>query len=122
MRIFRNLEIWKEAMAFVKDIYVLSNLLPAEEKYGLTTQLRRAVISIPANIAEGASRRTSTDFARFLEIALGSSFEVETYLELILSIYGNLNQDFDLLLKHLSVIQKRINALRESILKSPSKD
>lgn len=122
MRNFRNLEVWKEAMAFVKDIYVLSNLLPAEEKYGLTTQLRRAVISIPANIAEGASRRTSTDFARFLEIALGSSFEVETYLELILSIYGNLNQDFDLLLKHLSVIQKRINALRESILKSPSKD
>jgi four helix bundle protein len=79
--------------------------------------MRRAAISIPANIAEGSSRRTSVDFARFLEIALGSSFELETYLELVRSFDQSVTNDFSLLMDQLHLIQKRVNALRESILK-----
>lgn len=117
MRNFRNLEVWTESMELAKTVYQVTKHLPGEEKYGLVAQMRRAAISIPANIAEGSSRRTSVDFARFLEIALGSSFELETYLELVRSFDKSESNDFSLLMDQLHLIQKRVNALRESILK-----
>jgi len=105
-------------MNLVKEIYDLTRILPSEEKYGLMPQMRRAAASIPANIAEGSSRRTSTEFARFLEIALGSSFELETYLELVKTIHQNSSiDDLQPFLNRLHLVQKRINALRESIVK-----
>jgi four helix bundle protein len=79
MKNFKELNIWKRGIELVKSIYTLSRGLPAEEKFGMISQLTRAAVSIPANIAEGSSRNSERD-ARFLQIALGSAFEVQTYL------------------------------------------
>lgn len=89
MRNFRELEIWKIGFELSIESYRLTMDFPKEEKYGLISQIRRASVSIPSNIAEGCSRSTDKDFARYLEIALGSAFELETqtliakHLELI---------------------------------------
>lgn len=98
-------------MEIVKDIYLLTKDLPAYEQYGLTNQIRRAAISIPSNIAEGSSRKTNPDFARFLEVALGSSFEIETQLLIANELnYLKIEQTSDVLNK-LSILQKQVNAL-----------
>ena len=117
MRNFRNLQVWAESMELVKEVYHITEKLPKDEKFGLTSQMRRAAISIPANIAEGSSRRTSVDFARFLDIALGSSFELETYIELIEKVHKSQMMDLPSFLSRLHQVQKRMNALRESVLK-----
>ena len=117
MRNFRKLEVWAEAMELVKEVYLITEKLPKDVKFGLTSQMKRAAISIPANIAEGASRRTAVDFARFLDIALGSSFELETYIELIGKVHNTELMDLTLFLNQLHQVQKRVNALRESVLK-----
>jgi four helix bundle protein len=78
----RNLDVWQLAMDLVVKVYGFSNQLPDLERFGLVTQLRRAAISIPSNIAEGAARGSSREFARFLLIARGSLAEIETQLEL----------------------------------------
>ena len=80
MRNFKELTVWKSGMDIVKKVYILANLLPDTEMYGLKTQMQRAAISIPSNIAEGCSRHSDVEFKRFLEIAIGSSFELETQL------------------------------------------
>lgn len=80
MKNFKELIIWQKGIQLVKSVYVLSKSFPAEEKFGMISQLTRAEISIPANIAEGSSRNSEKDYARFLQIALGSAFEVQTYL------------------------------------------
>lgn len=86
MRDFRKLEIWKNGIELVKQVYQLSNKLPSEEKYGLRSQITRAAVSIPSNIAEGCSRNSEVEFKRFLEIAIGSLFELETQLIIIVEL------------------------------------
>lgn len=99
----------------MKEVYELSNLLPDTEKYGLKSQICRSVISIPSNIAEGCSRKSDVDFKRFLEIALGSSFELETQLlivrEVALIPKEDLNSVFNLLDKE----QKMLNSFIEKL-------
>ena len=80
MRNFKNLIVWQESIDLVKKIYNLSSNLPIEERYGLISQMNRASVSIASNIAEGSSRSSEKEFKRFLEIALGSAFELETQL------------------------------------------
>jgi four helix bundle protein len=82
MHNYKNLKIWLEAMDLVTEIYSITSDFPDTEKYGLINQLRRASISIPSNIAEGTSRPSQKEFKHFLHIALGSSFEVTTQIEL----------------------------------------
>jgi four helix bundle protein len=77
---YNDLIAWQKAMDFVVEIYKISGAFPREETYGLTSQIRRAVISVPSNIAEGQSRAGSRDFIRHLKIAQGSLSEVETQL------------------------------------------
>ena len=79
---FRELEVWKKSMDFVVHVYGVLKKFPDEERFGLSDQLRRAVISIPSNIAEGRGRGSSKDFVRFLLQAQGSLNEVFTQLEL----------------------------------------
>lgn len=79
---YRNLIVWKKSYSLVLIIYNASKSFPDEEKYGLNSQLRRAVISIPANIAEGSERGSQKHFAHFIRIAQGSLAEVKCYIEL----------------------------------------
>lgn len=80
MHNFRELEVWKKAIQLCKDFYLSSQSFPKEELFGLTSQARRSAYSIPSNIAEGAGRDSSAQFAHFLNIALGSAFEFETQI------------------------------------------
>ena len=80
VRSYRELAGWQRAMEVVEGVYKASQQWPKEETFGLINQVRRAVVSVPANIAEGQGRRSSNEFVRFLNIANGSLFEVETHL------------------------------------------
>ena len=80
MRNFQQLLIWQKRMDLVAAVYALARQLPKEELFGLRSQLTRAAVSIPSNVAEGSSRASEKDYKRFIEIALGSAFEVETQL------------------------------------------
>ncbi len=80
MKNYKELHIWQKGIEIVKKIYLLTNQFPDTEKFGITSQITRAAVSIPANIAEGSSRNSDKDYARFLQLALGSAFEVQTYL------------------------------------------
>jgi four helix bundle protein len=82
MHNYRELKIWQRSMDFVVKIYDVSADFPKEERYGLTSQLRRCVVSVPSNISEGAGRGTNNQFKRFLEYSMGSINEVQTQIEL----------------------------------------
>jgi four helix bundle protein len=82
MHNYRELRIWQRSMNFVARIYEVSASFPAEERYGLTSQLRRCAVSIPSNISEGAGRATNVQFKRFLEYSMGSINEAQTQIEL----------------------------------------
>ena len=82
MHDFKNLRIWQDAMSLTKDVYLSTAQFPASEKYGLISQINRAAVSIPSNIAEGASRESVKDFSHFISIALGSAYELETQIPL----------------------------------------
>ncbi len=80
---YRDLIVWQRALALAKDVYIHSKELPKEERYGLTSQMRRAAISVAANTAEGYGRRNRGEYLQFLGIARGSLRELETYLILV---------------------------------------
>ena len=111
MNNYKELIVWQKARMLVKSIYDLSSQLPSEEKFGTTSQIRRCAVSIPSNIAEGASRRSNKEFAYFLEIAYGSSFELETQLLLCVDINFLQNDIVTLLITELQEIQKMIYKL-----------
>src|SRR5689334_9051902 len=79
---FRDLKVWRDAMSLVEDVYRLSRNFPADERFGLTSQLRRAAVSIPSNIAEGGRRKRRKAHLNHLDIALGSQAEVDVQLEI----------------------------------------
>jgi four helix bundle protein len=82
----KDLKVWKESMELVILIYAATKEFPKDELYGLTSQIKRASISIPSNIAEGAGRKGAKEFIRFLYIALGSLSELETQIEIALNL------------------------------------
>ncbi|MCC7259469.1 MAG: four helix bundle protein [Alphaproteobacteria bacterium] len=82
VRSYKDLLVWQKSMDMVTDVYRLTALLPPSELYGLTNQLRRAAISVPSNLAEGSSRRSTKEFLRFVNIASGSLAEMETQLQI----------------------------------------
>jgi len=118
MRDFRKLEIWKNGIELVKQVYQLSNKFPSEEKFGLRSQITRASISVPSNIAEGCSRNSEVEFKRFLEIAIGSLFEIETQLiiaqELEFIEAEDLKGVFNLIQKEGRMINSLINKIKNS--------
>ncbi|PCI10637.1 MAG: diversity-generating retroelement protein bAvd family protein [Flavobacteriaceae bacterium] len=111
MRNFRKLDIWNDARKLVKEIYLITKQLPETEKYGLVTQINRCVISIPANIAEGSAKESQKDFARFLQISLGSAFELETYLILCADLEFLTDQYTKSIIEKIQILQKRISSL-----------
>ncbi|MBC7773546.1 MAG: four helix bundle protein [Pyrinomonadaceae bacterium] len=86
IRTFRDLFAWQRGMALARQVYKVTKLMPPDERFGLTMQMRRAVVSIPSNIAEGHARQSTADYLRFLRIARGSLAEVATQLELTFSM------------------------------------
>lgn len=100
MQSYRDLRVWQIGMELTKEVYLLTRVFPDCEKYGLTSQVQRAAVSIPANIAEGRARDSTKEFLRHLSIAQGSLAEVETHLMLAESLgYCNHDQIVRLLTK-----------------------
>jgi len=90
MRNYKGLKIWRKGFEISRNAYAFVKNFPKEEKYGLASQITRAAVSIPVNIAEGTSRKSNRDFCRYLEISLGSSFELETEIMLAMDLsYGS---------------------------------
>lgn len=86
MNKFEDLNIWKKSMDLVEQVYLLSNELPKNERFGLTSQIKRCCVSIPSNIAEGAGRNSKKEFIHFLSIANGSTAELKTQLLLLIRL------------------------------------
>jgi four helix bundle protein len=116
MHNFKELKIWQMSREFVKDIYDLTTHFPQEELYVLTSQMRRAAISIPSNISEGAGRNSDKEFARFIDIARGSSFEIETQMYLSFDQKYISEEELNHQLEKLQKIQKMLFNFRSTIL------
>ena len=95
MRNFRNLLIWQKAMSLVAKTYLITHTFPKDEVFGLVAQIRRCSVSIPSNIAEGSGRETKKEFARFINIAVGSLYEFQTQLEIARNINYINETDFN---------------------------
>ena len=118
MRNFREIRVWKLGIELNKEIYNVTQNFPGSEKYGLSSQMQRSGVSIPSNIAEGSSRSSERDFCRFLEIALGSAFELETQLIISHELHFITEADFREVLEELHSLQKQINSLISTIRRS----
>lgn len=112
---FKELLVWQRSIDFVTEIYRTAEAFPKDEIYGLISQIRRAAVSIPSNVAEGNSRRSKPDYLQFLKIARGSCAEVETQL-IISKNLGFLNEDDYLKLNQQIIeISKMLNGLINSL-------
>ncbi|HCN48094.1 MAG TPA: diversity-generating retroelement protein bAvd family protein [Chryseobacterium sp.] len=108
MHNFRELEVWKKAINLTTLFYKFSKLYPKDELFGLTSQSRRCMVSIPSNIAEGAGRGTDKQFVQFLSIALASSFEFETQLIVAKNLEYISNENYDLVFTELKHVQNML--------------
>lgn len=111
MQDFKNLRVWERAHQFSIEVYRASGKFPPDERFGLTSQVRRAAVSIESNIAEGCGRDSDPDFARFLRMAMGSAFEVECQLLLARDLDFLTNTEFDELVSILDEIKRMQNSL-----------
>ena len=105
---FKNLNIWKLALELANEVYNLTDQFPKNEEFGLKSQLRRCSVSVASNIAEGSSRSSNKDFNRFLEISLGSLYELQT--QIIISSNRNYFE-----LEKLNIIENKITELQRMI-------
>ena len=113
---FEKLEVWQKAIDFADTVYAVTKSFPAEERFGLTNQMRRAAVSISSNIAEGCSRASKGDFARFVEIATGSAFEVVSQA-FIARQQGFVNEEqFTTLYSAAEELSRMLSGLRRSLL------
>jgi four helix bundle protein len=110
---FRELSSWKVSFNLVKEVYLISNKLPNDEKFGLKSQIERCAVSIPSNIAEGSGRTTDKEFLYFLNIAVSSSYELETQLLLCSELF---NIEVRELIEKLEEIQRMIGGLKKKLL------
>ena len=115
MHDFKKLKVWINSRALVKDVYLLTQKFPSQEQFGLVQQIRRAAVSIPCNIAEGADRGSDAEFVRFMDISNGSACELETQMCLALDLGFITNEVFQSTDKIIQSIQKSIFNLKLSI-------
>lgn len=111
---YKELTVWQKSMDLVVEVYKLCETLPKSEEYNLKSQIKRAIVSVPLNIAEGKSRYSSNDFARFLNIASASLIEVEVALEIAVKL--QFIENCDNIKKDINDLSKMINALRSKII------
>jgi four helix bundle protein len=112
-RSFKDLIVWQRSMELVKEVYKITRKFPRSEGFALSSQLRRAAVSIPSNIAEGSKRGTQKDFLQFLRIAVGSSAEVETQMLIAKDEYSQVDYTKGLAL--LAEVQRMLNKLSQSM-------
>lgn len=118
---FRKLDVYNDARILVKEVYALLEHFPNEEKYSLSNQLRRAAISVPANIAEGMGRRSKKEQIHFLEIAFGSLMETFCHIELAKDLGYISEKQLNEKEKQIEIISERLSKLTTSIEKSITK-
>jgi four helix bundle protein len=118
IRDYKDLHVWQKGMELAKQVYLLTNRFPSEEKFGLISQMRRAAVSVSSNIAEGQARNTTGEFVQFLSHAEGSAAELDTQLRLSIELghcgVADLSEVFQLL----TDIQKMLKRLRQSLIAS----
>jgi four helix bundle protein len=112
---FEKLEVWQNSRKLVKEVYIVTQSFPENEKFGITNQIRRATTSITANIAEGFSRKSNKDKSRFLNIAFGSTIEVINFLILSNDLEFLNSEDYINLRDQSEYISNQINSLYKSI-------
>ena len=111
----RDLIVWQKAMDLVEAVYGVTYSFPKEETYALTSQIRRAVVSVPANIAEGQGRRLSKEFLYFLANARGSLLELDTHLEIAVRLRYLQQDKYSGLKNHLDEVARMLNGLMRSV-------
>lgn len=116
---FKNLKVWQKAVDLAVNVYEMSKSFPVEERFGITSQMRRSSVSIHSNIAEGTARNSSKAFSNCLDISLGESFELETQA-IIANRVGILNENqFALLTGEVSEVQKMIIGFKTAVEANP---
>jgi four helix bundle protein len=112
---YRDLEVWQKAMDLVVECYRITNKFPRSELYGLTSQLRRAAVSVPSNIAEGRERQHTKEFVQHLAIAYGSLAELETHLQIAQRLNYLDSRQVRQVLEKTSEVGRMLNGLRRSL-------
>ena len=114
-RNFREYKVWQDAVDYATNVYKVTSEMPWFERKGLCDQQQRAAVSISSNIAEGAAKPSDADFARFLDTALGSAYEVETQLQISKNV-GYINEElYSSMIKELYTIEKQLTAFIRKI-------
>jgi four helix bundle protein len=121
MRSYKDLDAWKNAMQLVKEVYLLTKKFPKEEMYALTSQIKRAAVSVPSNIAEGLGRQYKKDTLQFLHISRGSLYELETLLNIAVMVDIITEEEFNNIIpaleKSLQILNGFINYNQKAELK-----
>ncbi|HGY54836.1 MAG TPA: four helix bundle protein [Caldithrix abyssi] len=120
LRNYKDLVVWQKAYSLCLDVYKLTKQFPDEEKYGLTSQIKRAAVSIPSNIAEGYGRKTTKEYIQFLYIAYGSLCELETQLMLAKDLKYSRNMKEDTYIENLMEVERMLKSLIKSLEKKIS--
>lgn len=113
MHRYQELEVWKKSMDLSEQVYLFTEKFPSDEKFGLTSQIKRAAVSVPYNIAEGAGRNTNGEFKQFLGIAIGSLFELET--QLLLAVRFKYLNQINEELENIESLRKMLFGLQKSL-------
>ena len=113
---YKELVVWQRSMQLVREVYRLVKFLPSDERYALSDQLRRAVVSISSNIAEGYARKSQKEYVNFLSIALGSNAEVETQLLICVELGYIQQEDLSTAIGLVEEVRKMLIKMRQSIL------
>lgn len=115
IRTYADLDVWKKSMSLVEDVYKFTKTLPSDERFGLVTQLQRAAVSIPSNIAEGHGRRSTGAYLNHLSISYGSLMELETQIHISQRLNYIDQELLSMLLNKTSEIGRMLNGLKQSL-------
>lgn len=115
---YKDLLVWQKSIDLVSDIYKLTEKFPKSEMYGLSSQMQRAAVAIPSNIAEGQRRAYKKEFIQFLHISYGSGAELETQLEICKRLYNDKDLNYTVIESNLEIIMKMLNSLIGSLKNS----
>ncbi|MDY0169713.1 MAG: four helix bundle protein [Thermoguttaceae bacterium] len=115
IKTFRDLLVWQKSMELVTEVYRASAEFPTHERYGLSSQVRRCAVSIPSNIAEGFGRHSTTDYIRFLTIANGSLYELQTQVEIALNLEYMERKPYDTLHEQTREVERMMSSLIQSL-------